>query len=113
MGCHTINVMAPLHIHRKCDAQVFLKFSFFNGILFNNNGCSVGGTLFLENIIATVFGILSLSLHCEAPFSIVFRSSFISSESSRADVSLMGLKIEASSAKKNMLIDIFSVVSFI
>ena len=63
--------------------------------------------------MATVFGILSLSFHCEAHFSIVFRSSFISSESSRADVSLMGLKIEASSAKRNMLLDIFSVMSLI
>ena len=71
------------------------------------------GYSFLENIIATVFGILSLSFHCEAHFSVVFRSSFIGSESSRADVSRMGLKIEASSAKKNMLLDIFSVMSLI
>ena len=90
-----------------------MKFYIFNGILFNNNGCSVGGTRFLENIIATVFGILSFSFHCAVHFSMVFRSSLISSESSRADVSLMGLKIEASSAKRNILLDIFSVMSLI
>ena len=97
MGCHTINVMAPLHIRKKCDAQMFMKFFHF---LMEH----------YSTIIATVFGMLSLSFHCEVHFSIVSRSSFISSESSRADVSLMGLKIEASSAKRNMLLDIFSVM---
>ena len=62
-------------------------------------GVQLGVYFFLENIIATVFSILSLSFHCEAHFSMVFRSSFISSESSRGDVSHMGLKMEASSEK--------------
>ena len=49
---------------------------------------------FLENIITTVLSMLSLSFHCEAHFSIVFRFTLIIYESSQVEVYLIGLTID-------------------